>query len=213
MVEKDLFSIKEIFYYFIPYKNIQWYPMGSLIVQSGSLKNKRIPMVESLKGHKNFTPALIKKAVFAMIDSQVLSGNLHLENAVFIDLFSGSGQMGLEAVSRGFKSAHLFEIDRSRIHFLLKNVSPLSENLYIHNKDSFRFFDKIEKEKDDVFVYYVDPPYSFWDVPIKINNLLININTVNSRSIIYLQSPMKPIQFTNKFSRFGSNYLFEFEYS
>ena len=107
-------------------KSLQWYSMGSLIVQSGTLKNKRIPMVESLKGHTNFTPALIKKAVFAMIESQVLSGNLQLDHAIFMDLFSGSGQMGLEAVSRGFKSAHLFEIDKSRVNFLIKNVSPLS---------------------------------------------------------------------------------------
>jgi 16S rRNA (guanine966-N2)-methyltransferase len=210
MVEKDLFSFKEIFYYYNQLKNIQWYFMGSLIVQAGTLKNKRIPMVESLKGHTNFTPALIKKAVFAMIESQVLSGNLHLEQAIFIDLFSGSGQMGLEAVSRGFKSAHLFEIDRSRINFLLKNVSPLSEKLFIHNKDSFRFFDKIEKEKEDIFVYFLDPPYSFWKVPDKINNLLQGINNSNIGNIIYLQSPDEPINYTDKYSRFGNNYIFAF---
>ena len=184
--------------------------MGSLIVQSGTLKNKRIPMVESLKGHTNFTPALIKKAVFAMIESQVLSGNLHLEHAIFMDLFSGSGQMGLEAVSRGFKSAHLFEIDKSRVNFLIKNVSLLSEKLFIHNKDSFRFFDKIEKEKEDVFVYFIDPPYSFWEVPEKINSLLQGIISSNVGSKIYLQSPDEPKQYTNKYSRFGSNYIFEY---
>jgi 16S rRNA (guanine(966)-N(2))-methyltransferase RsmD len=184
--------------------------MGSLIVQSGTLKNKRIPMVESLKGHTNFTPALIKKAVFAMIESQVLSGNLQLEHAIFMDLFSGSGQMGLEAVSRGFKSAHLFEIDKSRVNFLIKNVSPLSEKLFIHNKDSFRFFDKTEKEKEDVFVYFVDPPYSFWEAPEKINSLLQTIISSNVGSRIYLQSPNEPKQYTNKYSRFGSNYIFEY---
>ncbi len=184
--------------------------MGSLIVQAGTLKHKRIPMVESLKGHANFTPALIKKAVFAMIESEVLSGKLHLERAIFIDLFSGSGQMGLEAVSRGFKSAHLFEIDRTRINFLLKNVSPLSERLFIHNKDSFRFFDKIEKEEEEIFVYFIDPPYSFWEVPEKINKLLERINIANSESKIYLQSPEEPTHYTNKYSRFGNNYVFNF---
>ena len=191
-------------------KSLQWYFMGSLIVQSGTLKNKRIPMVESLKGHTNFTPALIKKAVFAMIESQVLSGNLQLEHAIFMDLFSGSGQMGLEAVSRGFKSAHLFEIDKSRVNFLIRNVSPLSEKLFIHNKDSFRFYDKTEKEKEDVFVYFIDPPYSFWEVPEKINNLLQGIISSNFGSKIYLQSPDEPKQYNNKYSRFGSNYIFEY---
>jgi 16S rRNA (guanine(966)-N(2))-methyltransferase RsmD len=184
--------------------------MGSLIVQAGTLKNKRIPMVESLKGHTNFTPALIKKAVFAMIESQVLSGNLYLEHAIFMDLFSGSGQMGLEAVSRGFKSAHLFEIDKSRVNFLIKNVSPLSEKLFIHNKDSFRFFDKIDKEKEEIYVYFIDPPYSFWETPEKITKLLQSIHTSNIGSKIYLQSPDEPKQFTNKYSRFGSNYIFEY---
>ena len=191
-------------------KSLQWYSMGSLIVQSGTLKNKRIPMVESLKGHTNFTPALIKKAVFAMIESQVLSGNLQLDHAIFMDLFSGSGQMGLEAVSRGFKSAHLFEIDKSRVNFLIKNVSPLSEKLFIHNKDSFRFFDKTEKEKEDVFVYFIDPPYSFWEVPEKINSLLQGIISSNFGSKIYLQSPNEPKQYSDRYSRFGNNYIFEY---
>lgn len=191
-------------------KSLQWYFMGSLIVQAGTLKNKRIPMVESLKGHTNFTPALIKKAVFAMIESQVLSGNLQLEHAIFMDLFSGSGQMGLEAVSRGFKSAHLFEIDKSRVNFLIKNVSPLSEKLFIHNKDSFRFFDKADKEKEEILVYFIDPPYSFWETPEKITKLLQSILTSNIGSKIYLQSPDEPKKFTNKYSRFGNNYIFEY---
>ena len=96
------------------------------------------------------------------------------------------------------------------MNFLIKNVSPLSEKLFIHNKDSFRFFDKTEKEKEDVFVYFIDPPYSFWEVPEKINNLLQGIISSNFGSKIYLQSPDEPKQYSDRYSRFGSNYIFEY---
>ena len=50
------------------------------------------------------TPERVKEAVFSMIQ-------FDLEDANFLDLFAGSGQMGLEALSRGAAKAHM--IDRS----------------------------------------------------------------------------------------------------
>lgn len=162
----------------------------TLKVQAGILKNKKIPMVDSLKGHSNFTPALMKKAVFAMIESHVLSGKLSFQNAIFLDLFAGSGQMGLEAISRGFRVAHLFEIDKNRMHVLLKSIAPLAKNLVFHHKDSLRYYDKIERQDRDTLVYYIDPPYSFWEDSTKLFQWVQKIQEANPTSILYIQSPL-----------------------
>lgn len=181
----------------------------TLKVQAGIFKNKKIPMVDSIKGHTNFTPALLKKAVFAMIESHALSGKLSLQNSIFLDLFAGSGQMGFEAVSRGFRLAHLFEIDKNRMNSLLKNLAPLAENLVFHHKDSLRYFDRIEKMEEDVLVYYLDPPYSFWEDNLKLFQWINTIKISNPTSIIYVQSP-KELKCGNFISRrFGNNYVTE----
>lgn len=181
----------------------------TLKVQAGIFKNKKIPMVDSLKGHTNFTPALLKKAVFAMIESHALSGKLSLQNAIFLDLFAGSGQMGFEAISRGFRLAHLFEIDKNRMNSLLKNLAPIAENLVFHHKDSMRYFNRIEKKEEDILVYYLDPPYSFWGDTLNIFQWLNSIKVANPTSIIYVQSP-RDLSSINLISRrFGNNYVSE----
>ena len=88
-------------------------------VQGGVFKNKKIPILESSKGHSNFTTSIMKKAIFSMIDSHVMSGNLLLEEAFFIDLFSGSGQMALEALSRGFNKVHLSRLAEYNVNYPL----------------------------------------------------------------------------------------------
>ncbi len=181
----------------------------TLKVQGGLYKNKKIPMVDSLKGHSNFTPALLKKAVFAKIESHVLSGKLSLQNAIFLDLFAGSGQMGLEAVSRGFRMAHLFEIDKNRMHSLLKNLAPLAKNIVLHHKDSMRYYDRIEKQEEDVLVYYIDPPYSFWEDSLKLFQWVNTIKEKNPKGMIYIQSSKEMTEDIYKSKRFGNNYISE----
>ena len=181
----------------------------TLKVQAGILKNKKIPMVDSLMGHTNFTPALLKKAVFAMIESHILSGNLSFQNAIFLDLFAGSGQMGLEAVSRGFKIAHLFEIDKNRMNSLIKNLAPLSENLVFHHKDSMRYYGKIEKQEGDRLIYYIDPPYSFWEDSLRLFQWMSRIKENSPLDLIYIQSPKEINDIRYKSRRFGNNFISE----
>ncbi len=179
-------------------------------VQAGVFKNRKIPMIESSKGHSNFTTSIMKKAVFGMIESHVLSGNLLLQESHFVDLFSGSGQMALEALSRGFKKAHLFEIDTKRFSGLKKNLSQYSENMIFHHKDSFRYFDKIEVEEEESIVYFLDPPYSFWESD-KMINLLGNLQRTKNNSKIYIQSPNIIGNTIEKGRKFGNCYITELD--
>lgn len=174
-------------------------------VQSGAYKNKRFNFPASGKGHMNFTPSILKKAIFDMIESDALSGLYSIESLDFIDLFAGSGQVGIEAVSRGFRKVHFLEIDKIRFGNLKNLTSSLSlDSIHIHNKDGFRFYDQLEEGESGIV--FLDPPYSFWKGE-KMNGLLEKIVEVEKMVRVFIQSPecIDP----NKSRRFGSNFLTE----
>ena len=80
----------------------------------------------------------------------------NFEELSFLDLFGGSGIMGLEALSRGFKEVTVFEINRKSAEIIKKNYAAfdLKPNLIIG--DSLKLIKKLDKIYDVVFI---DPPY------------------------------------------------------
>ncbi|MCB1176134.1 MAG: RsmD family RNA methyltransferase [Leptospiraceae bacterium] len=161
----------------------------TLEIQSGSFKGKKIFPPAPIQGHSNFTPSLLKKTIFSVIESEFLSGNIQKENAVFIDLFSASGQMGVEAVSRGIKRSILFELDAKRFQLLKKTISGFEGDFSLNHKDSFRALNKISLKDDEFPIFFLDPPYSFWKENKKIFDFCKEIEDLFKSFIILIQCP------------------------
>ncbi|MDX1957525.1 MAG: RsmD family RNA methyltransferase [Leptospiraceae bacterium] len=180
-------------------------------IQSGRWKGRKIPAPKSVKGHSHFTPGILKKGVFSILDSEHLNENLDKEKAVFIDLFSGSGQMGIEAVSQGFSKACLMEIDRNRFNSILETIKSFSVTEFIFcNKDAFRYYFPKEILEFSELVYFLDLPYSFWNTKEKeIRDLIEEIFNIPDKKIwIFIQSPKK-IEISRFFEKnFGNHYLY-----
>lgn len=79
------------------------------------------------------------------------------DNLSFLDVYSGSGIMGLEAISRGFKTVTSFELNKKSAFILKKNYENLGlkPNLIVGN--ALNLIHKLQSKYD---VAYVDPPYS-----------------------------------------------------
>ena len=82
-----------------------------------------------------------------------------LKAARCIDLFAGSGALGLEALSRGAKSCDFVENNGSAIHALKANVAALKVRDYtrIFDRDAIPFVGRIDQIAYDIA--FVDPPY------------------------------------------------------
>ena len=181
------------------------------VVQAGDLKNRKIFFIDSKKGHSNYTSGIIKKAVFDKLESESMQGKIEFQKSSFIDLFAGSAQMAVEAISRGFNQAHCFEIDSKRYRFMKKNLSGISKNLFIYNKDGFRYYHSLIETQQSTLVYFLDPPYSFWDEQEKMNLLISKILELQNCKKLYVQSPKEincGINYNSR--RFGNNYILEF---
>ena len=82
-----------------------------------------------------------------------------LEGARVLDLFAGTGALGLEALSRGARSADLVESHPSALHALKANVAALRarDRTRVFKRDAVPFFEALEPEAYDVAL--ADPPY------------------------------------------------------
>lgn len=120
---------------------------------TGKLKGRTIPFDVRRHGNARVTPARIKEAAFNMLGAR-------LDHLHFLDLFSCSGQIGLEAYSRGARVL-LNEPDRRRhgsISKLLKDWGA-EEQVRLTNHHAERLLPLLESEQRTFDAIYVDPPY------------------------------------------------------
>ncbi len=83
----------------------------------------------------------------------------HLSGARVLDLFAGSGALGLEALSRGARSADFVEFRPASLHALRANIAALRlrERTRVFRQDAIPFAEALETDRYDVA--FADPPY------------------------------------------------------
>jgi 16S rRNA (guanine966-N2)-methyltransferase len=82
-----------------------------------------------------------------------------LLDARVLDLFAGSGALGLEALSRGAREAHFVELAARSLKALRENIDALEagDDAFIQRGDALKFAEKLEEAEFDVA--FADPPY------------------------------------------------------
>jgi 16S rRNA (guanine966-N2)-methyltransferase len=82
-----------------------------------------------------------------------------LEAARVLDLFAGTGALGLEALSRGAKYCDFVENSPSALHALKANVAALRvrEKSRIYDRDAIPFVERLHADRYDIT--FADPPY------------------------------------------------------
>lgn len=98
------------------------------------------------------TLSKVRQGVFNTLFS--LIGDFEAKS--FLDLFGGSGIMGLEALSRGFSEVVVFEKNPKIAQILKKNYANLNITPNLKIGDSLKLLENLDKIFD---VIYIDPPY------------------------------------------------------
>ncbi len=119
-------------------------------VITGSARGRTL---ETLRGDDvRPTTDKVKEAVFSMIQFEI-------EGRDFIDVFAGSGQMGIEALSRGARSATFLDRSRRAIGCIERNlkVTNLQPFATVIAADSVQYLRSTDRKFD---VAFLDPPYN-----------------------------------------------------
>ena len=114
-----------------------------------------------------------------------------VEGANFIDLFAGTGAVGLEALSQGAKFASFIEIDKEIAKTIQKNVFKLKfqTESSIINSDAM-ILDYWREEPADII--FADPPYNSGNGVLAIANLK-RIGALSKRSVVVLETDKNEI--------------------
>lgn len=117
---------------------------------AGEMRGRKLKTVEGWQTRP--TSDKVKGAIFNILGDKVLDARV-------LDLFSGTGNLALEALSRGSQDAVLVEMSREAYQVIRKNIEQMGVNhkVKLLLLDAFQY---INRYPDEVFdLVFLDPPY------------------------------------------------------
>ncbi len=123
----------------------------------------------------------IKETLFNMLQTKV-------GGSVFVDLFSGSGGIGIEAISRGANKAYFVEYDKKALNCIKDNLNftKFNDKAMIINADVCSAVDRITEKADIIFM---DPPYES-GLDVAVLRLLKNASCVTEDTLIIVEATL-----------------------
>jgi len=156
---------------------------------SGKYKGKKIEGYD-IEGTRP-TQDRVKESLFAIIQND-------LSDSIILDLFSGSGNLGIEALSNGANFSYFVDINHKCIDILNKNIRNIKDDNYkILNLDYRKALEYFNKNNITFDIIFLDPPYNLECINEIINKIL-EYNLLNEDGIIICEY---------EFDNFKENYI------
>lgn len=131
-------------------------------ISGGIIKGRKIKTRKAFSGRGELRPtsSKVRQAIFNILQDKIT-------DALFLDLYAGTGAVGLEALSRGAKMVFFVDENPLRIESIKKIVEDLGfkDRVFIFKDDALRFLKRTDKVFDIIFV---DPPYESEDLDLVI---------------------------------------------
>lgn len=145
---------------------------------SGTARGTKLFTLEG--EHTRPTLDRVKEAFFNIIQNEI-------EDSVVLDLFSGSGAIGLEFASRGAKKVYLNDNSKEAFDIIKQNINKthLSTKVELYNMDFLKLIQNIKENKFDIV--YLDPPYKTNYIILALNELLKN-KKITEESLIIIET-------------------------
>ena len=122
-------------------------------VIAGKAKRLQLKTVEGLGTRP--TTDRVKETLFNIINND-------LYGIIFLDLFSGSGAIGIEALSRGAKKAYFVEKNHKAVKCIKENLTftKLAESAMVMEQDYINALKDLNKQQIKFHIIFMDPPYN-----------------------------------------------------
>jgi len=150
---------------------------NNLRISGGNLKGKKIPF--EFKDSLRPTSSKLKEILFNWVQFEI-------HECVCLDLFAGTGSLGIEAISRGSPKVIFVELNKKNYLSLSTNIKNLGikDKCKIFFKDSFSWIKNYDLSEIDIM--FLDPPFNK-DYEIKILNQLLKKSDLKPSCKIYLE--------------------------
>ncbi len=128
-------------------------------ISGGLAKGRRTAtkrLLSRVSGEEQLRPtsSKVREALFDIIREKI-------EGAIFVDLYAGTGTVGLEALSRGAGKAIFVEPNELRFRTIKKNADKFGfrERALVVKGRAYEFLEKSSAKKEIFDIFFLDPPY------------------------------------------------------
>lgn len=147
-----------------------------------------------LKGRKLLeikTPSIrptsdrVKEALFSILGNRII-------DCRFLDLFAGSGSVGIEAYSRGAEEVIFIDSNKESIKILKSNltITGISDSVEVYNTDYSNAVNKLAEKKRSFDMIFIDPPYKK-DIAYDVVKKIFKSNILSDYGIIIIEQSEK----------------------
>ena len=150
---------------------------NSLRISGGNLRGKKIPF--EFKDSLRPTSSKLKEILFNWVQFEI-------HKCICLDLFAGTGSLGIEALSRGSPKVIFVELNKKNYSSLSINLKSLGirDRCKIFFKDAFSWLKNYDLS--DIDIIFLDPPFNK-DYETKILNQLFKKKDLKPSCKIYLE--------------------------
>lgn len=120
----------------------------------------------------------VKESIFAMINNKLIDSNC-------LDLFAGTGSLGIEAISNGANHVYFSDINKESINAIKMNIDTLkiSDKCTVINDNYTSVIKKFNDNNIHFDIIFIDPPYGKIKI-IEVIELLLKNDILNNNGII-----------------------------
>lgn len=144
----------------------------------------------------------VKESLFGIIQNDI-------KNSIVLDLFAGSGSLGIEALSNGAKECYFFDNNIELINIIKSNTKDI-DGVHIMKSDYKNSLELLKNSNIKFDLIFLDPPYKLNLINDCLNKI-DNYNLLNNEGIIVCEYEDEIIN-TDKFDlikekKYGSKYI------
>src|SRR5699024_8038325 len=159
---------------------------------TGTLRGRTIQTVPGTTTRP--TSDKIKEAIFHVIGP-------YFDGGTSLDLYAGSGSLGIEAISRGMDRAIFIDRANEAIKTIRKNIKQLQieENAEIYRNSALRALEILARKQERFDLIFIDPPYDSKEYTAVLQKIK-EFYLARNKAFIYLEhSPKKKFTYDESF--------------
>ena len=143
---------------------------------AGEFKGRQIKAVKG--DNTRPTTDKVKENIFNMMGQFFDGGRV-------LDLFAGSGNLGIEAISRGMEHGVFIDLNVNAIKVIKENIAhlKLEKQVEIYRNDAFKALNVLSKKESKFDLIFLDPPYGKISVT-QLLEIIIAQNLLNNNGLI-----------------------------
>ena len=148
-------------------------------------KVRRTNLITPEGKHTRPTSDRIKETLFNMLQQEVYDTR-------FLDIFSGSGGIAIEALSRGASEAVMIDNDNEAVRCIKENIkrTHFEDVTRVLKMDAVSALNKLETTGNAFDIIFMDPPYNH-DIEAKILKFLSNSDIVHKDTLIIVETSLE----------------------